>query len=90
MAYPDFTRFRKLSNWFELYAQLQVENGARGVGRMVSSFEETLARQIARLRSQPIDTELAASEPSSLVDIRKLRPEGPRIMWRESQAQSIT
>lgn len=82
MAYPPLPDFRKLCSNITDYAGLMHEYGADGVGPLVEKAKKTLenlAKQISRL---PIDEKLAAVEPDDLPAIRKLRPAGPRRMWK--------
>ena len=40
------------------------------------------------MKNLPIDAQLAADEPDTLAEIRRLRPDGPRRLWNEIPADS--
>jgi ADP-ribosylglycohydrolase len=70
----------------ELYAQLEHEYGAAGIGVVLKQAESSLKSALTRLRNLPIDRELAKKEPSELSAIRALRPRGPRRLWKTLDA----
>jgi ADP-ribosylglycohydrolase len=82
MAYPKVDEFKQLASLFELYSQLQHEYGARGVERELEAALRAMRSGLKRLRALPADPKLAAQEPNGLAAIRKLRPAGPRRMWK--------
>jgi len=86
MTYPKVADLKKTAEQFELYSQLQHEYGARGVERVLADVRRAMGAGLKRLRALPADPKLAAREPNSLAAIRKLRPAGPRRMWKSFDA----
>jgi ADP-ribosylglycohydrolase len=82
MAYPKVGEIKRLADRFELYSQLKHEYGARGVERALEAALRDMRSGLKRLRALPDDARLAAKEPNGLAAIRKLRPAGPRRMWK--------
>jgi len=82
MAYPKVADIKKTAELFELYSQLQHEYGARGVERELAGVRRAMDAGLKRLRALPADAKLAAREPNRLADIKRLRPAGPRRMWK--------
>ncbi|NLO81525.1 MAG: ADP-ribosylglycohydrolase family protein [Clostridiales bacterium] len=84
MQYPNIPHYRSLLEHLHEYANLRCEYGAnvKDVENILLKVEESLKSAIAQINSLPIDDKLAMQEPNSLEDIRKLRPDGPRRLWK--------
>ncbi len=82
MNYPKMPDCRKLVERFSLYSQLKHEYGARGIGPVLLEAEKELKSSLNRLMALPIDKKLAAKEPNDLRTIQRLRPAGPRRLWK--------
>jgi len=81
MAYPDVSKLRNILEQLHLYSQLQHEYGAHGIEALLTKAEQTLQSIVEELKALPVDAVLAEQEPSDLVRIRQLRPDGPRLLW---------
>ena len=82
MAYPILPDYPQLVQQLTLCTQLKHEYGARSISPILARAERALATAIASIRALPVDPGLAAREPDALADIRRLRPRGPRRLWR--------
>jgi len=76
---PDY---RRLIERIETYGQLKHEYGAKGVAKLLAGIEKDLEAALERLRRLPIDGRLAGRVPDDLAGIRRLRPRGPRRLWK--------
>lgn len=85
MPYVDiskFDRIKGLTDRINEYTRLKNEYGSEDLSAIVSEVEEALETALAKVKAAPIDEELALKEPDDLSEIRKLRTEGPRKMWK--------
>ena len=82
MKYPRIPNLRSLANSLELYTQLQAEYGAKGMQPILSSVDKAVRKAISEIRRLPVNRDLRKEEPDSLQAIRKLRPRGPRALWK--------
>nr|PZN11870.1 MAG: ADP-ribosylglycohydrolase family protein [Caldicoprobacter oshimai] len=85
MEYPQIPNYHVLIDHLIEYAKLRCEYGAQGVESILKEVEESLKNAIFRINELPIDERLAQHEPNSLSEIRKLRPNGPRRLWKKFQ-----
>jgi len=87
--YPKFPNFHRLGAGLVEYARLKCEYGAdiRSIQHLVSEAEQRLTEIIERLLQLPDDVDLRAKEPDCLQEIRKLRPDGPRVLWKEFDSE---
>ena len=46
-------------------------------------MEETLTQAVDEIKQLPVDQEMANRKPNGLAEIRALRPQGPRRIWRQ-------
>ena len=84
MKYPELPDTREALELISYFAQLKHEYGAtKEVQSVLAGIEKDLRKALDRLKVLPGDKALAAKEPSDLAGIRKLRPNGPRRMWKE-------
>ncbi len=81
MRYPKVPDLRRYSDALSLYAALKTEYGAAGIQPILADAERALRDALARLRALPVDPLLRAREPDGLPAIRRLRPQGPRVLW---------
>ncbi len=82
MSYPVMPNYRELADQIELYSQLKHEYGARGISPILARVERSMKTAVSELRHLPVDRSLARKEPNDLNGIRRLRPGGPRRIWR--------
>jgi len=80
--YPKQPDYRNLGRELELISQLKHEYGAKGIQSILKDVEKSMKAACSLLQKLPIDKDLAREEPSSLSAIRRLRPEGPRRIWK--------
>jgi len=81
MAYLDTDTFDVLLRDIRLYAQLQHEYRARGIGPVLARAQRDMRAAVRALRRLRPDRGMAKREPSELAKIRALRPAGPRRIW---------
>jgi len=81
MPYPNAESCSSLTGQLQVYADLQHEDGARGIPALLKRAERDLARALKAIRALSPDPALARREPSELATIRCLRPSGPRRLW---------
>jgi len=82
MRYPKVPDFHSLSDSIAHYAGLKAEYGAKGIRTVLAEAERAMRIAVARLASLPEDRSARSREPDDLRSIRRLRPRGPRAMWR--------
>ncbi len=81
MSYPNIPDFQSTVSEIIEYVRLKAEYGSTGLDSYLSDLEQTLKKRLETLKDLPIDTQLAAKEPDTLSEIRRLRPDGPRKIW---------
>ena len=81
MGYPKLPAYRSMIEEIEALAQLKHDHGAKDLSVPLARAEAVLRRTVKAMGKLPIDRELAAREPNGLVEIRSLRPKGPRRLW---------
>jgi ADP-ribosylglycohydrolase len=82
VAYPKLPDLGKYVRDLALYAQLKHEYGAKNLEPIFARAERTLRKALKELRARPISRPLARKEPNGLAAIRRLRPPGPRKLWK--------
>jgi ADP-ribosylglycohydrolase len=82
MNYPQCPPLTHLADRVRLWSELKTEYGSAGIDSVLSGAEKSLRRAVAALEKLPVDHRLAACEPDSLSAIRRLRPSGPRRIWK--------
>lgn len=87
-AYPRLPEYRKLTDELALYSQLKHEYGAAGIGPVLEKAASALRKALAELKGLPVDEALARREPDAIGDIRALRPDGPRRLWRDFEPRT--
>jgi ADP-ribosylglycohydrolase len=88
MAYVKKAAFREMVSELADFADLKSELGARGVETILKRVEREIRRGMADLARAAVDEKLAAREPDDLATIRKLRPKGPRRIWKTFDAEA--
>jgi ADP-ribosylglycohydrolase len=83
MSYPKFPDFNKLVYPIEWYARLKTEYGAKKVQQALDQFPKMVEQIIKNISALPNDPVLAKKEPNDFSSIKKLRPAGPRKIWKE-------
>lgn len=74
--YPDLNeQFMVLKEWIDL-----IKEQGGDADDFVGELRETLDKLTHRVSGMPVDKDLLAKEPDELDQIRKLRPEGPRVL----------
>jgi hypothetical protein len=81
MPYPK-ANFCELADQLADFAALQHERGAKNIDRILLHAQRSLKRFIAHLQSLPAGPRIARRTPNTLAAIRKLRPAGPRRLWK--------
>lgn len=78
MSYPDFEKNYILLRQIEDYARYKYENHCKGIHSYIKELENNLKKFLNNLKKFPIPSEVKKNKPSSLEDIKILRPQGPR------------
>lgn len=88
MAYPTSILFDRKpgvippAEQIQLYSQLKHEYKAKNINKIVSKAEKAVFEAIKALKKLPADKALEKVCPNALASIRKVRPVGPRRMWK--------
>lgn len=85
IKYPQIPDYHILIDHLIEYAKLRSEYGAQGIEDILKKVEESIMVAVSQLKELPIDQHLARCEPDSLKEIRSLRPDGPRRLWKNFQ-----
>ena len=85
--YPKQPDYLSLGSDLELISQLKHEYGAKGIQSILKDVEKSMKAAYSLLQKLPIDKELAKEEPNKLSAIRRLRPPGPRRIWKAFEPQ---
>lgn len=83
MTYPKLSNINKITDYISEYSKLMHEYGAEGIDSVLKDVEKDLLSGLDRIKKLPVDKGMSANEPDSLNEILKLRPEGPRRLWRK-------
>ncbi|OGJ91059.1 MAG: hypothetical protein A2268_01865 [Candidatus Raymondbacteria bacterium RifOxyA12_full_50_37] len=67
------------------WAELRYEEGGK-IAPVLAEVEKAMNRGMARLKTLPVDKAMRQKEPDDLASIRKLRPKGPRVLWKSFDA----
>ncbi len=83
-TYPRLPDLEKLRNLLWEHARLKYEHGAdrATIQAILDRVEANASDALKSLTGLPEDRDLAAQEPDALSDIRRLRPQGPRRLWK--------
>ena len=82
MNYPNIPDFNENIAKIIEYIRLKAEYGTENLDSYIDSLQNLLDQSLEELKELPINQELAEKEPDMLSEIRVLRPEGPRKMWK--------
>ena len=80
--YPELTDCKKILEMIGMYALQKHEYGAAGIPLAISRLEQALQATLDEIKQLPVDETQKKLEPDRLDDIRLLRPNGPRRLWR--------
>lgn len=84
MKYPKMPEIGRTVNLLQEYARLKFEYGTdrEVIGKLLEQAEEGIREALDKLKQLPENSELTLREPDSLEKIHKLRPDGPRQLWK--------
>jgi len=82
MKYIKTSGLNSLIEQIQLYSQLKTEYGADGLKSILSNAERDLRSVLTQIKKLPVNRKLALEEPNNLSAIQKLRPTGPRRLWK--------
>jgi ADP-ribosylglycohydrolase len=82
MGYPTDYEFGKLGNLLTNYGKLMYEYGAEKVTPVLEAAYNQLSDSIEKMKALKVDEKLAAVEPDELPEIKRLRTEGKRRLWK--------
>lgn len=80
MSYPYIPDFNSTLESLIEYARLKHEYGSKGISGILTELEMNMKNTLEKIKNLPVDEASAASEPDNLLEIRRLRTEGPRKM----------
>ena len=80
--YPELTACKKLLDTIGMYTLQKHEFGAEGITPSISQLEQALQTTLEQIKGLSVDVQQKMNEPDGLDDIRRLRPAGPRRLWR--------
>ncbi len=84
--YPKIPDYKQLGEKIVEFARLKHEYGAKDLDELLAKIEEYLKASISSLNKLPNDGVLALLEPDDLPEIKRLRPDGVRKMWKSFNA----
>ncbi len=82
MDYPIMPEFCDLVTEIEAHSRLKHEYGSKGIQEVLNEAYDQLKAVSEHIKKIDIDEALAKCEPNDLSDIIKLRPVGPRKLWK--------
>ena len=82
MNYPIMPEFRDIVTEIEEYSKLKHEYGSKGIQEVLNKASDQLKEAAELIKKLEIDEALAKCEPNALEEIIKLRPVGPRKLWK--------
>ncbi|MCL2741129.1 MAG: ADP-ribosylglycohydrolase family protein, partial [Oscillospiraceae bacterium] len=82
MGYPRMPDLKRLADRIGLYATLGHEYGCVGMEAIAAEAEAALKSALERVKALAPDPALSAKEPDGLEGIMRVRPNGPRRMWK--------
>lgn len=83
MKYPSISKCEQLVAQLGLYGQLKHEYGAKKIDAVLDEARRALECALTEMRQLPVDRTRGQQEPNDLRAIRKLRPSGPRRIWKQ-------
>jgi ADP-ribosylglycohydrolase len=83
MSYPVNSKCEALVGQLGSYSQLKHEYGAKNIDALLRQTERALKNALGKMQRLPVDPALAQQEPNALPAIRRLRPSGPRRIWKQ-------
>ena len=82
MKYPETHKLEGFLRQLVLYAHLKKEYGSEGISDVFEEAENMLEKAVEVVKELPVNLDLAKNEPNALPDIRMLRPQGVRRIWK--------
>ena len=79
--YPPIPNYEAKIKALSEYSQYMHELGAEGAQEILNDVDVYLDKSINLMKALPVSPVIQATEPDDLESIRRLRPDGPRIMW---------
>ena len=83
MRYPKVPDYGETLDQLRGLVQLKHEYGAKGLERPLAAAHRALLAAVKAAERTAVDRAAAEREPNDLARIRRLRPKGPRVLWRE-------
>jgi len=86
MAYPIFPKASEKFEEMKCFAELMHEYGAEGLQEIIDGVSTKMDDAIAAIQKLSIDKALEAKEPNCLDEIKAMRADGPRKLWKSFDA----
>lgn len=83
IKYPNIDKTKNILNEIDLYSRLKHEYSSNQIHSIVLDLEAHLQKVLANIVELPVDETLKRNEPDDLIEIKKLRPQGPRRLWND-------
>ena len=87
MAYPNFPNMNEKFEQMKCFAELMHEYGAEGLQEIIDGVTAKMDDALAKIPALAIDKALEAKEPDCLDQIKAMRADGPRKMWKSFDAE---
>ena len=84
---PDFSAKVKAISEYSVYMH---ELGAEGAQEILNDVYKYMDKALQAMKALPVSQDLGLSEPDDIASIRRLRPDGPRRMWRSFNKDKYT
>ncbi len=81
MDYPKQPDFNKLTNLLKVYSKYKHEYGVSNTQDILDKAYSDLSASLEEMKNLPVSNDYLLKEPNDLIEIRKLRPNGPRRQW---------
>ena len=86
--YPDWSDCKRLLDQIDMYALMKHEYDSPDLEEHIKGVCDSLKDWLEKIKALPIDESILPREPDDLETIRKLRPDGPRRLWKNFDAKS--
>jgi ADP-ribosylglycohydrolase len=83
MSYPKVHDVKEITELISRYSELKQDYGAKKIQPLLDRVPKQLEQILKDMVKLPIDPILFKKEPNDLLSIQKLRPKGPRNIWKE-------
>ncbi|MFB3880808.1 MAG: ADP-ribosylglycohydrolase family protein [Armatimonadota bacterium] len=83
MRYPKMPNYSETLDELRNLVELKHDHGAKGLEKPLAKAQRALLAAMKEVERAKVDKAAAEREPNDLAGIRRLRPRGPRALWKE-------